>query len=358
MTWRKRIALTVLVIFLGLALLILDFLRHDGQFRDLAPHFAGRCRTLVLQASAEDIQIDRARGIAFLSYLDRRAAIEGRHALGTVMLLDLNVPDGRPRPALTVEPPDFRPQGLSLYRAGDGSQRLFAISHPRAGDAPGPNRVEIFEQGPTGAFAPVRTIEDPLLRHPNAILAVGPDQFYVANDSGAGNRLERGLERLFRRAISEVVFFDGRRMRSVAAGLESATGIGMSPDGSRVYVSEAFGNRVAIFAREPGSGDLRLLERVDLAAAPDNINVNADGTVWIAAHARGLALMRHLRDARLRAPTVVYRYVPDAKPAARLTEIYMNDGEEISAGSVGAPFGNQLLIGSLTERRLLVCRMP
>ncbi|MCU0760293.1 MAG: SMP-30/gluconolactonase/LRE family protein [Steroidobacteraceae bacterium] len=353
-TWLKRIGWTALVVVAVGAIVVFDFLRHGGQFKTLSPHFAGTCTAVPLEASAEDIQLDRTRGLAYLSYLDRRGQVEGKPVLGTVMLLDLNLPEARPRPALAADPPQFRPHGMSLYRAGDGAQRLFVISHP-----PGAGHsVEIFEQTATGAFAPVRTVRDPLLLDPNAIVAAGPEQFYVANDSGATNGFDRATELLFRRGLSEVVYFDGRRMRVAAGGLKSASGIAMSPDGSRVYVSETSGNRVAVFARNAGSGDLALLEHVDIGSAPDNINVDADGTVWIAAHAKVLALGMHFGDASNLAPTQVFRFRPDAKGAERLVEVYLDSGAQLSAGSVGAVFNKQLLLGSITERKILQCRLP
>jgi arylesterase / paraoxonase len=352
--WFKRIGWTLLALVVAIGALVFDTLRHGGQFRTLTPAFAGSCLAIPLEASAEDIQIDRARGVAYLSYLDRRGKVEGRPVLGTVMLLDLNMPDSRPRPALASDPAAFHPHGMSLYRAGDGSERLFAISHP-----PGQGHaIELFEQTPTGAFAPVGRITDPLLLSPNAMLAVGPSQFYVANDSGAKNGFERGTEVAFRRGLSNIVFFDGQKMRIVASGLKSASGIGMSPDGASVYISETAGNRIAVFRRDAVSGALVFVEHIAIEGSPDNINVGADGTIWVAVHAKTLALVRHFGDAQQLAPTEILRIDPNPKAASRVAPVYLNLGEQISAGSVGAVHDGQLLIGSITERKILRCRLP
>ena len=350
----KRLGLVLLAIVVALALFVFDLLRRGGQFKTLQPHFAGSCTTLPMQASAEDIQIDGQRGIAYLSYLDRRGQIEGKPVLGTVMLLDLNAAQARPRPALAIEPAHFRPHGMSLYRAGDGSERLFVISHP-----PGqPHTIELFEQSATGAFMPVRTIRDPLLAAPNAIVAVGPSQFYVANDSGAGNRFERMQEILLRRGLSTLLFFDGEKMRVVDSGIESSAGIALSLDGSQLYLSETLGNRIRVYTRKPTSGDLERVETIDIGSAPDNISVAGDGSVWIAAHAVTPALLRHFADGSKPAPTQILRFLPAMRGPARLKEIYLNAGEQISAGSVGAVFNGELLIGSITEHRILRCRLP
>lgn len=350
----KIVVALILIVALLLGGLTVNFLRLGGQFRTLAPHFAGSCTALPMQASAADIQIDRPRGIAYLSYLDRRSQFDGQAVLGTIMLLDLSLPEPRPRPALMDDPPNFRPHGLSLYRAGDGSERLFAISHP-PGQA---NTIEVFEQGATGAFKPIRSIRDELLRHPHALLAVGPNQFYVVNDSGASSDLGRAIETLLGRAISSLLFFDGEKMRVLDAGIASGTGIAMSLDGRQIFVSEASANRIRVYARNPASGDLALVDKIDIGSAAQTINLAGDGSLWIAAHPKALALLRHFRDAAKRSPTQIFRLDAGATGAARLKEIYLDNGEQLSAGSVAAAFGNEMLIGSVTERKLLRCRIP
>ncbi|MCP5327421.1 MAG: hypothetical protein H7A15_02010 [Sinobacteraceae bacterium] len=60
------------------------------------------------------------------------------------------------------------------------------------------------------------------------------------------------------------------------------------------------------------------------------------------------------------APTQIYRFLPQAKGSSRLTEVYLNDGRQISAGSVGAVFNQHScwLIGSGTDLRILRCQLP
>ena len=106
--------------------------------------------------------------------------------------------------------------------------------------------------------------------------------------------------------------------------------------------------------------DLPQASNTRLQTKPEavRLNVDADGTAWIAAHAKVLALGRHFGNAKNLAPTQVFKFTPEAKGDARLVEVYLNAGEQISAGSVGAVFNRKLLIGSITEHKLLQCHLP
>lgn len=350
---RSRVAILLIVVGL-IAVLVFHALVKAGALVRIEPHFAGTCEKVPLSGSAEDIQVDRATGHAYLSVLDRRAVIEGKDVTGTILSVDLNAQALAAAEAITGAPPDLRPHGLSLYAPPDGAKRLFVISHPRDK----PHTVEIFELGSDGLFAHVETIHNPLLVAPNAIVAVGPRQFYVANFSGAPPGVGRFMEMYFGRALAEIVYFDGEVMRPVDEPIALGTGIAASADGGRVYVSEASARRMRIYSRDSETGDLALVEYVDLNTIPDNLNVAEDGAIWIAAHPKPYQLLKHLQDPSRQAPTQVLRVAADPQAENRMQVIYLNTGEEISAGSVAALLGKRLLIGSITEHEILDCRLP
>jgi arylesterase / paraoxonase len=354
----KKIGWGVLALLLVVTIVVADFLRHGGQFRTLEPHFAGTCESVPLSVSAEDIQIDRAANVAYLSALDRRGQVEGKDVRGTVLRIDLKVQPLTATPALVADPPDFRPHGMSLHAAPDGAQRLFVLSHP-----PGqPHTVEIFERNAEGRFAHVQTVRSPLLVKPNAIAAVSPTQFYVANDSGARSRMERVMEMLFRRKLASLVYFEKGRTANVGPKIASGTGMAASADGRRVYVSESNRHKVLFFERGLTSGDLRLRDEVDVGSHADNLNVAADGAIWVTSHPKVMALARQFGDASKVSPTQIVRVDPDPAARERVQEIYLNLGEEMSAGSVAATYtdaqGDAMLVGSITARKVLACRLP
>lgn len=350
----RRFVPVLLVSIVLVAVLVFEFVRHLGAFRGIAPHFAGTCVAVPLPGSAEDIQIDRKSATAYLSVLDRRAVHEGKEVSGTVIKVDLNSAHMTRTTAIAGAPAGFRPHGMSLFTDQDGTQRLFAISHP----AGKPSTVEIFERAKDGTLQHLETIVNPWLVDPNAIVAVGPRQFYVVNTFGSPPGIRRAFEFVFRRAAASIVYYDGETMREVADPIAMGTGIAASADGGRVYVSESNAHRLRVYSRDSASGDLELFQNVNIFSAGDNLSIAEDGAIWVAAHPRVLQLLRHLRDPNERAPTQILRIAEDPQTPDRIAEIYLNDGTEISAGSGAAVLGKRMLIGSITEKKMLECNLP
>lgn len=336
-------------VLLVLLALLFEVLRFGGVFTAVDSHFAGTCREIGISGSAEDIQVDRDRGVAYLSLLDRDKVHRGQPVYGTVMLLDLNLAEPAPRAAMAFDPRDFRPHGLSLLRQPGQPLRLFAISHP----AERRHVVEIAEQDANGSFFPKATIEDPKFTHPNAIVAVGPSQFYLVNDHPVQTEWQARTSALLRSGNASLLYHDGNKAEVLVDDLAYPAGLAMSPDGKHLYVGEALAKGLRIY-RVVSPGKLELERTVELGTAPDNLNVDADGVVWIAAHPKLLRFVGHSRDASKRAPTQVLRYDPGNDAGAE--EIYADDGSRIAAGTVAARWRDQFLIGALLDKKVLICK--
>lgn len=347
-TLLKLAGLLVLVSAIGTGYL----LWRGGAFGTLEPGFAGSCESLPLAASAEDLTVDHGRGLVYLSYLDRQALVRGEGAQGTILQLDLNTRPLRPVEALLDKPEHLRPHGLSLYVDAEGRRSLFVINHPVNRGAE-PERVEIFDEVAPGSFRHRQTVTSPLFNSPNDLAAVGPAAFYVANDKAPSGGLAAALQQ-FGIGASPLTFFDGREARVVADDIASGGGINVSRDGTTVYVAETSGQRLRVFSRDPADGSVRETARIPLPTSPDNIDVAPDGSLTVAGHANTLKLIRHFISGSP-APTQVLRVIPGNAGKPAVDAIYVNDGEQISAGSVGVTWQKLLLIGSITARQLLVC---
>ena len=344
----------------ALAIVLFVLYVYPGFLIPLTPHFDGSCKTIPLQMSAEDLRIDPANGLAYLTYYDsvdvQTKKPAGPNSTGTVMLVDLNAAEPHVRAALSSDPEGFKPSGLSLYANADGTKRLFVTSRRELGK----HSVEIFNQLPTGAFAPAESLRDKLLWSPTAIVAVGPRQFYVVNQLGFKRSYEDGKGRTrdhLQGNESTVVYYDGEQMKIVANSLRLASGIAVSPDGRTVYVSEAAAGRIQVFDREPSDGSLtRKNQKIDVPGSPHNITVDADGTLWVSTHPHAAAFMEFLTNPAEHAPTQVLKITPSAEPDKQVEDVYLDDGDQLSAGSVVAPRGSgQFVVGSRSDHKLMMC---
>ncbi len=344
----KIIGVLVLV-SIGLSVWLLA---RGGSFNPIDPHFAGSCEALPLEGSGEDILIDRERGYAYLSLMDRKSVVAGKSVQGTVARIDLNQRPFAAVNALLTRPASLRPHGMSLYTAPDGTRTLVVINHGKNRGVD-PEAVEIFTETTPGEFTHSESVTGPELLSPNDLLAVGPRQFYVANDKARGG-LANGLQQVGIGG-SPLTYFDGTSLRDVLGNIASGGGINSSADYSQLYVAETAGKRVRVLDRSE-NGDVTENARIAIETSPDNIDVAADGSLWVAGHANTLKLIQHFINGSP-APSQVWRVALGEDGVSEQEEIYLDDGTQMSAGSVGATYGNLLLVGSITERKIQVCEM-
>ncbi len=348
MRFFKRLLLAVLVVVLVVALGSAAFLYRGGAFTELKAGFEGTCSAIPTDAgSAEDIQIDQQTGIAYLSAYDRRAVVRGESVTGTILQLDIHSDNPKPRPALSSAPEQFKPHGLSLIYGQDGRSHLYVISHVSEER----HTIEHFVREPGDTlFAHADTIDDPLFNSPNDLVATAENVFFVANDTGAQNGFQRATEMLLARPMAPLVQYENGKAWVVRDDLAGSSGI--NADANYLYVSETLGKRFTAFSFNDLTGQAEF--SVELPSSPDNVDVASDGSLWVAAHANTFALIKHFGDPTSPAPSQVFRIAP---PDYEPQQIFLDLGETLSAGSVGATYGNWLLMGSITEPKVLLCRL-
>lgn len=349
--WTGGLIAIVVLIAGGLLLRTLVF---AGQFTQITPHFAGSCRAITGVVGAEDLEVDTATGTLYLSAYDRRAVSAGAPVNGALYRLDLNDKDAEPIPLWRGEGEgDFRPHGISLYRSGNGAVRLFVINHP----ADGRQVIEIFDVV-DGWLNHVESLSDPLFVSPNDLTATGMRAFYAGNDVISQHPVMKMLEMMIPLRRANVIYFDGEKASVAASGIAFANGMAVSPDGLRFYVAEMTGKAVRTYERQPVSGALTLLNTISLQSFPDNINLDADGALWIGAHPRLGDVMRHASDAMVIAPSQVLKITPKRAGGGRIEEIYLSEGEQISAVATAAVYKNKMALGPIFDSRIMFCDLP
>lgn len=363
---KRKVKIAGLVVGLLLAALVVYLLyifSVTGMFRFIEPHFNGACTPVRGTPGAEDITLQPGGEMAYISSDDRRAALAGAPRSGAIFgyFLDAAPGKGRLVNLTPTPPPGFHPHGIGLLARTGEPDLLFVVNHPFAAaltgnkhDAP-VHTIEVFERRGE-ALHHLRTISDPALISPNDVAPVGPDQFYVTNDHGSSGQAGHMAEDFLRLAKSSLVYYDGESFSTVDDGMRYANGVNVSRDHSQVFVAATTDRMVRIYDRQDG-GALRRRADLFLDTGVDNIEVDAGGNLWVGAHPKLLAFVAHAADASKRAPSQVLKLTPDGAGGFKHEEVFLSDGDDLSASAVGARAGNRLLIGGVFDALFLDCQM-
>ena len=293
----------------------------------------------------EDLDIDEENGLLFISSTDRWKLRNGEQTNDGIYLLNLNK-DTVPYQLHTTFTGEFHPHGISFLKK-DGSDYLFVINHNQEGSS-----VELFRFSNDTLFHLVSFKAD-MMCCPNDLVAIDIDQFYVTNYHGYKDGMMRTLEDYLRLPKSYLLYFDGQRFSKVYEGLNYANGVNVSPNGKDVYVTETTGRKISVLERDLSTGKLQLRFTQDLKTGLDNITVDSDGNLWIAAHPKLFDFVGHSKDPEKISPSQVLKLSPNGENDFTVTEVYLNDGDELSGTSTALYYNNQVYVGVVFENKLL-----
>ncbi|KAI0227877.1 Serum paraoxonase/arylesterase 1 [Lamellibrachia satsuma] len=327
---------------------------HDGRWtfslrKTVCNNQAGRCRQVPgIDKGSEDIQV-LPNGLAFIT-----SGFETK-CRGEILLFDFKKPRHGAH-ALDIlgdfDRSTFSPLGLSIWKDRNTNVIYIFVVNTCVD---GKDTVEKFRfDEKRRQLCHIRTYSDPTITHPNNIVATGEDCFYFTNYYKCDFLVEfiRGDK------VGNVGFYDGRRGHILLAGIGSANGINISPDGKYVYVSEMGGKRLNVYIRE-SDNSLTLTQVVRLGMIAGNIDVDVvSGHLWVTGRPDDRSFVKHvLKPHRVRSPSKVLRLtLSEDSKVTDITEVYCNDGRKISLASVAVHYRRYMLIGSVFTK-LLLCEV-
>ncbi len=351
----KTVGTILLVAVLAIAAFALRTAYLAGYFRTINPRFDGTCRLIDGPVGSEDLTVDRGAGLAYISSTDRRAAVMGNPRPGAIYSYDLNAESAAPINLTADADTSFQPHGLSLWIAPDGRRVLYVINHPAPGTRPYAHSVEVFEVVASG-LRHRSTIIDARLVMPNDLVAVDEDRFYLTNTHRNPPGRMQTIETYLRLRGANVLYYGRSGFEVAADDLILPNGINVSRDGKTIYVASMTMQEVLIYDRDPATGALQLRGGIPVGSGLDNIDVDDDGSLWIGAHPNLLAVPALRDDPKAIAPSQALR-VALSGGEAKVEEVYLDRGEQISAASVAVHSGDRLLLGQIFGNGILDCRM-
>ncbi len=337
----KRI---IILLILVIGFFFLQLFIRAGQFKTIVNKPAGEVVAVYRNLPGpEDMQADYVLHKMFIAAANRRPSNSNAKPDG-IYLLDL-ASMAPPYLLATTYTKDLHPHGLSLW-SEDTLIYLYVVNHNEEGDF-----VEKFLYTGSDTLQHLASYSSPLMCCLNDVAATGPSSFYVTNDHGSRAGFSRKVEDYLNIGRASVVYFDGSQYRKVARHLNYANGINYDRRHDKLYVATTTGKALLSFTIEADGGLIRE-HVVDLETGLDNIDIDRQGNLWIAAHPKMLDFLKHAADSTNYSPSQVVKLMP-TNEGFDVEDVYINDGSEFSASSVAVSTGTELFIGGVFDHKLL-----
>ena len=340
----------IFMILIGIIYFGFDTFIQAGSFKSIKNQFNGdEIKRFTTIAGPEDLDWDRSKNVLYISSTDRRSVLAGEQASGGIYLLQTDDSNSEPILMETDFESEFHPHGISFFTVDDKSY-LYVVNHGF-----NKNTVELFEI--IGPFlSHQETYSGKLMTSPNDVVGDEIGKFYVTNDHGNTSANGKMVEDYLRMPYSYLLYYDGTDFKKAHKGMVYANGVQLSNDGTKLYTSHTTGHEIFVLDRKKSNGMLVLKHTIDFGTGLDNIDVDENDVVWVAAHPKLLDFVAHSKDESLISPSQFFRMdLIDEK--YQLKKVYENDGTQISGSSVVVVKNDTAFIGCVFDNTMLKLRL-
>ena len=336
----------LLLVFLSIVGFVLYTFISTGFFRTVENRSEGETVVEIPIKGAEDISVSVADSFAIVSATSRLAFPPTEQEHGGLYYLDLKSGNF----VLTHLTHDFgkafAPHGISVFRR-DSVYTIAVVNHMLD-----EHSIEVFTL--VGKeLTHIRTERSTKLLSPNDVVLLDENRFYVTNDHGNAHGIGRLVEDYGNWAASNVLYFDGQRFSNAASGIAFANGINFDPERNLMFVSSPRRFLIKVYQPE-ADGSLTFIEDIPCGTGVDNIEFDREGNLWVGCHPDLLHFTAYAKGKKETSPSEVLKIAYRGKGDYTVESVYTNDGSQVSATSVAAPFGNLLLVGTVKDDKLLI----
>jgi arylesterase/paraoxonase len=341
--YKKRFLISIIIL---LTLYVANIFISTGFFRTIENKFDGKVLQKIPLSGAEDVTISQTGGFAIISATDRKKIPTTQQESGGLYFLDVTAKNFNPILLTKNFKKPFAPHGISIFKK-DNSYTVAAINHTTEGEF-----IEIFEL--IGQeLTHLKTLKNEQIFSPNDLVLLDENRFYFTNDHKYKEGVLRLAEDYLGLAISNVVYFDGENYTEVADGIAYANGINYDLKRRLLFVASPREFLVKVYQRNEDHS-LTFIEDINCKTGVDNIEFDTENNLWIGAHPSLLDFACYAKGNKEIAPSEIIKINYTEKGNYTLEQIYMEDGTNMSAATVAAPFGNLILAGTVMDTHFLV----
>jgi arylesterase/paraoxonase len=103
-------------------------------------------------------------------------------------------------------------------------------------------------------------------------------------------------------------------------------------------------------------GTLIFVEDINCKTGVDNIEFDENNDLWIGAHPNLLHFAAYAKGDKETSPSEIIKIKYLKKGTYSIEQIYMEDGTNMSASTVAAPFNNLILTGNVMDNHFLILK--
>jgi arylesterase / paraoxonase len=344
----KRFKKVILLVLVLIVIFVANIFISTGYFRTIEPKFDGEIVKRIAIPGAEDITVSAIDRFAIISSTDRGVFPQEKEQFGGLYYMDLKTDAFKTKKLTESFNKPFAPHGMSMIKT-DSAYKIMAINHTPQG-----HFIEVFKlNGEQLTFE--KTLTDASMISPNDVVMIDENHFYFTNDHGKTEGFGRFLEDYVGFAASNVVYFDGENYREVAKDIAYANGINFDAKRNLLFVASPRKFLIKVFSVK-SDGNLEFIEDIDCNTGVDNIEFDTKGNLWVGAHPNLLRFAAYAKGKEDTSPSEIIKIEYRNKNDYTVETIYMEDGSEMSASTVAAPFGNFLITGNVMDDEFLILK--
>ncbi|MCK5401530.1 MAG: SMP-30/gluconolactonase/LRE family protein [Flavobacteriaceae bacterium] len=341
----KKIILIVLFLII---VFVANVFISTGYFRTIEHKFDGEIVKKIELPGAEDITVSLKDSFAIVSSTDRGNYPPKKEQLGGLYFMELKSGKFNLKHLTSSLTKSFAPHGISMKRK-DSTYKIMAINHTTQGHS-----IEVFTLNGE-KLTLEKSLTDASMISPNDVVMIDENHFYFTNDHGNTKGLGRFLEDYAGLSRSNVVYFDGENYFEVASGIAYANGINFDPKRNLIFVASTRKFLIKVYSRN-NDGTLEFIEDINCGTGVDNIEFDTEGNLWVGAHPNLLRFAAYAKGKEKTSPSEIIKIDYRNKNDYSVETVYMEDGSEMSASTVAAPFGNLLLTGNVMDNEFLILK--
>jgi arylesterase / paraoxonase len=134
-----------------------------------------------------------------------------------------------------------------------------------------------------------------------------------------------------------------------------ANGINFDANRNLLFVASPRKFLIKVFSVQT-DGALEFIEDIDCNSGVDNIEFDTEGNLWVGAHPNLLRFAAYAKGKEATSPSEIIKIKYNGKNDYTVETVYLEDGSEMSASTVAAPFGNLLITGNVKDDAFLILK--